>query len=360
MCVAAMREVSALRMLQNVCGNSCSTESCTTSTGSVKKPEIFMKRRDREILKGIRKNQPEVLTSYDQRDSLMEDSDASMPLFSEELFSPTPTTASLGPLSESMFGSTPNFSSLTSPTSSFASSRQSRPVTNPVAIFKYVIVGDANVGKSSIMDSYVHQEFHEQKYQTVPGVPDVGAKTIALGDEYVQMQLWDVDGKDPGLHAHETYRGAAAVFLVYDVTNRASLTKLETLYEQAKKLCNARTTFVLIGTQSDRKGREVSCADARSFAVERDIMTTMDVSAKTGDNIADVFEMTARTIFENFNDGVYDGEKEILGLMDHKKTRPFISEEYPPSEPPLSQPQTTTIRRRSSIFSNIFGGACSR
>jgi predicted GTPase len=56
-------------------------------------------------------------------------------------------------------------------------------------VFKYIIIGDAGVGKSSLMQQFVNGTFSLNNASTV-GV-EFGTKNIRIGDNIISLQIWD-------------------------------------------------------------------------------------------------------------------------------------------------------------------------
>lgn len=77
---------------------------------------------------------------------------------------------------------------------SFSSNR------NSMQKFKVVLVGDQNVGKSSIIGRYIRNEFDPTKnVQLTLSQPTIGidfiSKNIAMEGKVVRLQLWDTAGQ---------------------------------------------------------------------------------------------------------------------------------------------------------------------
>ena len=60
-------------------------------------------------------------------------------------------------------------------------------------LFKTVIVGDTNVGKTQILSRFLENQFTVESKPTV-GV-QFGTKTIQVGEVWVKNQIWDTAGQ---------------------------------------------------------------------------------------------------------------------------------------------------------------------
>lgn len=58
---------------------------------------------------------------------------------------------------------------------------------------KYILIGDSNVGKTSIMRQFCERAFNEKEKSTV-GL-DYGERIISINEKNVLIQLWDTAGQ---------------------------------------------------------------------------------------------------------------------------------------------------------------------
>jgi Ras-related protein Rab-2A len=90
-------------------------------------------------------------------------------------------------------------------------------------VLKFIITGDAAVGKSSLLVRLTDQRFLANPDPTL-GV-EFGSKLIPIPEEdkIVKLQCWDTAGTESFRSITRSYyRGAAGCLLVYDVTNHKS------------------------------------------------------------------------------------------------------------------------------------------
>jgi small GTP-binding protein len=91
--------------------------------------------------------------------------------------------------------------------------------------FKILILGDSNVGKTSMMMRYTTNTF-STSYKATIGA-DFLTKTILLDDKKITLQCWDTAGKERFQSLGTSfYRGTDGALFVYDVTNPSSLKHL--------------------------------------------------------------------------------------------------------------------------------------
>eukprot|EP00040_Diaphanoeca_grandis_P027085 m.153135 g.153135 ORF g.153135 m.153135 type:complete len:358 (-) comp30832_c0_seq1:187-1260(-) len=93
-------------------------------------------------------------------------------------------------------------------------------------LFKVLVVGNASVGKTSIIKRYAHDIFSEQYMSTI-GV-DFALKILHMGDEVVKLQLWDIAGQEQfGSMTRVYYKGAVGAFIVINVAEKEGLSSVK-------------------------------------------------------------------------------------------------------------------------------------
>jgi len=220
---------------------------------------------------------------------------------------------------------TPTKTKSSSPSSpSSSDNNNNKNGNNTEYIFKYIIIGDSAVGKSSIMRQFVNNEFEDSRTSTV-GV-EFGTKQITIGDNVAVVQLWDTAGQERFRSVtRQYYRGSACALLIFDISRRNTFASLTNWLSDAKNYTNPHTQFVLVGNKADLKDqRHVSHEEAQKFAQDNKI-PYIETSAKTRDNIEEVFTMTAKKIFQNIETGVIDDTDKHSGVE-----FPLVIEAEPP------------------------------
>lgn len=59
--------------------------------------------------------------------------------------------------------------------------------------FKFILIGDTGVGKTSLISRFITGQFNYEHQFTV-GV-EFGAKTIAVNNRMIKLQIWDTAGQ---------------------------------------------------------------------------------------------------------------------------------------------------------------------
>ena len=184
-------------------------------------------------------------------------------------------------------------------------------------IFKVLLLGNSDVGKSSLLLRFVDSVWNETFVPTI-GV-DFKVKTVEIGDKKVKMQIWDTAGQERFRNVISTYfRGGNGLLLIYDITNKDSFKNLESWLIEIEKNASENILKLLIGNKSDlEEDREISKEEGQAFA-NRNGMQFMETSAKMNTNVDEAFQALGKLMIE-FN----SGQKTIMASQnknDKKKT----------------------------------------
>ena len=117
-------------------------------------------------------------------------------------------------------------------------------------LFKYIIIGDSNVGKSCIVQRFIEGEFNAGIENTI-GV-EFGAREIKINDKLVKLQIWDTAGQEAFQSITRSYyRSAAGALLCYDTTNRQTFENVQNWLREAKSNGNNEMVICLVGNKID-------------------------------------------------------------------------------------------------------------
>ena len=146
---------------------------------------------------------------------------------------------------------------------------------------KFVFIGDAGAGKTAINHKFITGKFDENHC-----VPTIGAifscRHINLSVP-VKIQLWDTSGQERFRSIVPMYyRGASAILLVFDISNRKSFTNIKDYWADQIKNENSFIIY-LIGNKKDlSEKRQVSENEAQQLANDNRFKY-YEISAKSDD-----------------------------------------------------------------------------
>ena len=158
---------------------------------------------------------------------------------------------------------------------------------------KIIIIGDAGVGKTTLITRHRTGEF-ERKYIATLGV-DVSSLTFHTTHGIVIFDIWDCAGqtKFEGL-GEEYYKNASGAIVMFDVTSKISFKNAITW----KTYLDKDIPVVVCGNKIDIIERKVKNKD---FSQEFDNTTKYYISAKSNYNFEKPFLTLIRSIFGNDN-----------------------------------------------------------
>ncbi len=167
---------------------------------------------------------------------------------------------------------------------------------------KICLLGDAAVGKTSLIKKYVHDIFDDAYVATIGTKVTRKEMLIRKPDHdleyHLKLTIWDILGSHTFTSVKATaYKGATGALLVCDVTRPETLlhTKnwVKTLTKEQGKL-----PMVLLVNKSDLEGkRSVSESEINNIAEKLD-MDYWYTSAKTGQNVSLAFRNLGEMLIE--------------------------------------------------------------
>jgi small GTP-binding protein len=146
---------------------------------------------------------------------------------------------------------------------------------------KLIVLGDAGVGKTSILKRFVEGRFIGSE-DALRG-QDVMIKIVQHNSSRIRVQLWDTGGQERFRAVTSSYyRAAAGILLVFDLTDRLSYYELSVWYNDILRYADSVSVMV-IGNKLDLN-RAVESFDARKWALERGFLYE-EASALTGQGV---------------------------------------------------------------------------
>ena len=172
---------------------------------------------------------------------------------------------------------------------------------------KIVLLGDQNVGKSSIAQRYCKNIFSDKHVATIGGAY-FQQKVQIKGGNSLLLHIWDTGGQERfRAMASLYYKDATAALLCYDVTSKESLSSLNYWIDQLKENGTSQTGEPIIiciaGNKCDVNPSEkkISFDELRNFAKDNNVDIFMETSAKNDIGIKELFGLLAQKIYETQN-----------------------------------------------------------
>jgi len=168
-------------------------------------------------------------------------------------------------------------------------------LVTPMPKYKLVFLGDIYVGKTSIINQFMYENF-DNNYQATIGI-DFLSKTLTIGSNSMRLQLWDTAGQERFRSLIPNYiRDSSAAIIVYDVTNKSTFTSVDKWVEDVRNERGNSVVVTIVGNKIDKSGeRCVSVQEAEERAKSLGAIY-QETSAKTGENVKELFVKIANAI----------------------------------------------------------------
>ena len=165
--------------------------------------------------------------------------------------------------------------------------------------YKIVIIGDINVGKTSILSRFRYGSF-ESEYMPTLGI-DFFSKNLFFEDKTIRLILWDTAGQERFRSLIPSYlKNADCIIIVFDITNKESFLSLNKWLTDAKNNASENTIYVICGNKIDLKERRTVNENEINEYIEKNTgVIYMECSAKNGQGIKDLFNVIAKNLGEN-------------------------------------------------------------
>ncbi|MHA1272504.1 MAG: Rab family GTPase [Promethearchaeota archaeon] len=155
-------------------------------------------------------------------------------------------------------------------------------------VFKVCLLGEPNVGKTSLVYRFVKNIFKENLASTI-GV-NISKKSIQLDGKDIKIHLWDLGGDQKFQPMRDTFlAGARGALLVFDLTNKKTLENIDKWIKHFENIMG-KQPMVLVGNKADLLDHiEINESELKQVAEERNIPFII-TSAKTGENVENAFK----------------------------------------------------------------------
>ena len=168
--------------------------------------------------------------------------------------------------------------------------------------FKVTLAGKKGAGKTSLIKRITEDKFSESYAQTMAGdaynifyevKKDKTSKNLKLA-------FWDTSGEEQYLSITKLYfKGAHAVLIVYDITDKESLLQLEYWIKGVNDCVSPMTRLYLIGSKNDLvEKRKVDIEEVEDLAAKIN-SPLLEVSSKTGDGIEELVNKLIQDLIDN-------------------------------------------------------------
>ncbi len=195
-------------------------------------------------------------------------------------------------------------------------------------LFKLIIVGDSNVGKTNIMSKYIRDQFNFNSKSTI-GV-EFGTKILTIDNKKIKAQIWDTAGQERYKSITSAYyKGAKGALIVYDITNKFTFESVDKWVQDLNSYGEKNLTLLLVGNKSDLENKRQINKDEGEEKAKSFGLGFIETSACSGDNIEQAFEIMLKEVLKKYmvdndiNNDEFEGGSgkniELVKKTDQKK-----------------------------------------
>ena len=180
------------------------------------------------------------------------------------------------------------------------------------AFIKAEVVGDSQVGKTSLLKKLIHKQFSEE-YLSTKGY-EFNIYLIKVNEKVMKFQIWDMCGAENyRVNLLRLYRNASLGILVYSICSLESFNNLENWIKQLR-IKAPLAKIILLGNKIDLKDkREVSYKEGKEICDKYNLEYFMEVSAKNDLKGVNFMEIVAESLYKDIEKE--EGNDVSYGIM---------------------------------------------
>lgn len=185
----------------------------------------------------------------------------------------------------------------------------SSEVATSTYMIKLVLIGDAQVGKTSIRKMYLGEGFPKEHLATLGA--DFAVTTKVVENHTIKYQIWDLAGQPMFKNVRPRFfKGCFGALLVFDITREDTFKNLSSwLDELYRDSGRGVVPAIILANKTDLVDDQVvSIEEVKEFVENLNKKTKthrvenffLETSAKTGLNIEKAFEIIGHYIINSF------------------------------------------------------------
>ena len=170
---------------------------------------------------------------------------------------------------------------------------------------KSILIGNVNVGKTSILNRFLVNKFSNE-YSSSIGV-EFKVKSIPINENTTaDLQIWDTCGQEKfRTITRQYYQNSNAVILVFDLTTKSSFDDVLSWINDIKEFGPKDCLIIIVGNKLDLYNQRcISFEQSVDLAKKLD-MDYFEVSAKTGQGVKFMFDILVRSLVKQVEESFH-------------------------------------------------------
>lgn len=175
--------------------------------------------------------------------------------------------------------------------------------------YKTILIGDAGVGKTSLVKRYITGA-KPGLYDLTVGVEYesviLPVSNEANGKTNVKLQIWDTAGQETFRSiVNSYYNNAIGAIIVFDVTRRSSFNHILSWLKEVRDRGNSNVKIMLIGNKCDLDLKRTVSKEEAAVLAKREGIDYIEASAMTDHLVGHIFEKLAQDIYNQYPESFF-------------------------------------------------------
>ncbi|KRW99728.1 P-loop containing nucleoside triphosphate hydrolase [Pseudocohnilembus persalinus] len=177
-------------------------------------------------------------------------------------------------------------------------------------VAKVLIIGEAKVGKTSILTTYTEGVFPESTMPTL-GI-DYRIKRLDIGDQIIKLQIWDTAGQERFRSITQNfYKGAMGIILTFDLNDKSTFDNLQNWLQRIKEYSGESVCIIILANKCELEP-QVSDEQIKDLEQKQSVKC-FKTSAKENIGITQAFSKMAHMIQERNFSQQQNSENNLTG-----------------------------------------------
>ena len=178
-------------------------------------------------------------------------------------------------------------------------------------IYKIIIFGDSNVGKSTLISKYLTGKIPDSPMSTL--TTEFAIKLIEIdGGGYIKAQIWDTPGQEQyreiTFHHMKKFLGG---IIIYDITKRSTYDNVPSWVKILKSKCEKDCMIALVGNKLDLVENNINMREVTKQEAETYAFLNHFLFFETSANFED-----SNNIFDELLQTIYNEKRKIFYRSD--------------------------------------------